>query len=73
MKIGGARQAQYLRTQRLKRVRLHGNLVEFQRAVEEIQFGWRAGYLPHSWAFLLIARFARRDASRLAAVGVDVR
>ena len=73
MKIGGTRQAQYLRTQRLKRVRLHGNLVELQRAAEEIEFELRSGYLPHGWASLLIARFARRDASRLAAAGVDVR
>ena len=73
MKIGGRRHPHYPQSQAPQRLRAQGSLVELERAVEEIEFGRRAGYLPHSWACLLIARFARRDASRLGAVGVDAR
>jgi hypothetical protein len=72
MKIG-RRHAHYLQSQRQKRLRVQGGLVELERAMEEIEFGRTAGYLPHSWACLLIARFARRDASRLGAAGFDAR
>jgi hypothetical protein len=73
MKICGRRHPHYPQSQARKRLRAQGSLVELERAVEEIEFGHGAGYLPHSWACLLIARFARRDASRLGAVSVDAR
>jgi hypothetical protein len=48
-------------------------LFELRRAVEEVEDGLSAGYLPHSWASLLIAKLERRDASRAGAVASDVR
>jgi len=53
--------------------RRQGRFFELRRAVEEVEDGLSAGYLPHSWASLLIARLERRDAFRVSAVASDVR
>jgi hypothetical protein len=53
--------------------RRHGRLFELRRAVEEVEDGLSAGYLPHSWASLLIARLEKRDLFRVGAMASDVR
>lgn len=55
------------------RRRRQGRFFELRRAVEEVEDGLSAGYLPHSWASLLIARLERRGVFRLGAVVSDVR
>lgn len=60
MKIGARRLPQYLESHGKKRRRMQIRLVELQRAVEEVEDGLSAGYLPDRWASLLIARLERR-------------